>query len=524
MTRSRVCILTSGKAVRLGPYSQFINKALLPVDRKAAISHIIARFPQDTEFVIALGYLGDQVRHFLEMAHPDTRFIFVRVDKYEGPGAGPGYSLLCCREHLEQPFVFVACDTLWGNSISFTEGMNWVGVAAVAEEESTQYCNFEVVDGRVMAVRDKEKVSPEKHRAFVGLASIQTPDLFWDGLTDGALIAGEHQVSNGISQIARDGVLETRSVDWTDLGDLDKYRKAIARYENFDFSKADEFLYVYPQRVIKLFADEGVAARRVEKARQNPLVFPRIEQSAPQLYSYAYTPGRTLYEANSPRLFKRLLDWLDDKLWKRVDVSPNKMAALCRQFYWDKTWTRVHKFWAKYETQDAPTVVLGEELPSTTSLLEALPWERLYEGAPVFFHGDLQFDNILFDSNADRFWLLDWRQDFAGEIAFGDHYYDLAKLYGGIVLNYDYIKSNLLTYKEMDGDITFDFAQRYLSSGYARILEEYVAAKGMDVAKVRQLVGLIYLNMAPLHHSPFDRLLYSLGRRTLYQEATRANR
>jgi len=35
---------------------------------------------------------------------------------------------------------------------------------------------------------------------------------------------------------------------------------------------------------------------------------------------------------------------------------------------------------------------------------------------------------------------------------------------------------------------------------------------------VKILVALIYLNMSPLHHYPFDKMLYSLGRDLLYTE------
>ena len=64
----------------------------------------------------------------------------------------------------------------------------------------------------------------------------------------------------------------------------------------------------------------------------------------------------------------------------------------------------------------------------------------------------------------------------------------------------------------------FDFAQRYQSSTYLSILSNYIKRGGYDLAKVRILVALIYLNMSPLHHYPFDKMLYSLGRRLLHDE------
>ena len=41
---SKVCILAAGNGTRMGHYSKVINKALLPINKKAVISHIIEKF------------------------------------------------------------------------------------------------------------------------------------------------------------------------------------------------------------------------------------------------------------------------------------------------------------------------------------------------------------------------------------------------------------------------------------------------------------------------------------------------
>ena len=73
----KICILTAGKGTRMGVSSKQINKALLPIDHKAVISHIIEKFSIDDVFVIALGYKGDQVINYLKSAHPKNKFEFV---------------------------------------------------------------------------------------------------------------------------------------------------------------------------------------------------------------------------------------------------------------------------------------------------------------------------------------------------------------------------------------------------------------------------------------------------------------
>jgi NDP-sugar pyrophosphorylase family protein len=517
-----VCVLTAGKGTRMGSYAEHVNKALMPLGKKAIISHIIGLFPEDTEFVVALGHLGKQVRNYLSIAHPRTHIHFVEVENYEGPGSGPGHSLLCCEALLQKPFYFVSCDTLWSDTLEMDLDENWMGVAEVKPADTDRYCNFEIAAGRVVGVKDKEHAVWPPYKAFVGLCYFKDFKIFWNGLKTVTMIAGEHQVSNGVQAVIEQcAPLALDVLGWVDVGNLEQYREAVLRHEPFDFSKDKEFLYICNGKVIKFFADASIAQRRVDKAKLNPSVFPKITDVREQFYAYDFIEGETLYQFNNAEVFSRFLSWLKVNLWKPAGVPESEMRVICRKFYHDKTMQRLRLFREKHGVDDGETTINGERVPPTSELLAGIAWEELYDGIPVFFHGDLQFDNVLYSEGRDDFVLLDWRQEFGGRVDLGDLYYDLAKLYGGILLNYDFIKLNLLSYHEKSGRITIDFAQRFLSDTFEKILCEYIAGNGWDVRKVKVLVGLIYLNMSPLHHSPFDKMLYSLGRLMLHRE-TRA--
>ena len=518
MNNLTVCILTAGKGTRMGALGKVLNKALHTIDGKAIITHIINKFPNNAEFVVGVGFLGAQVINYLQIAHEDRRISFIEIDNFEGPGSGPGYSLLCCRSQLQRPFYFVSCDTLWENKLDWTLNKNWLGVAHVRPEETIQYCNLQVIGTSVVALRDKSLVDDETYKSFVGLCYIRDYPVFWSALERNEKIAGEHQISNGIRALIEQTDAQAVNIEWTDVGDANKYKKAVSRYENYDFSKQNEALYIVNQQVIKFFADASIAERRVLKSQLNQVVFPSITRCAGQFYAYDFQPGVTLYQANSEDILTRLLYWLGENLWKCHEVDHALMRATCQKFYESKTLERLSMYYRKYPGTDAPSVVNGRNIPATGELLLLVPWARLYEGIPCFIHGDLQFDNILFDAETQTFILLDWRQDFGGHVEFGDLYYDLAKLYGGILLNYDFIKLNLLSYEENEQSITFDFAQRFQTNNYLRQFSEYISRNGYDLTKVKILVAIIYLNMSPLHHYPFDKMLYSLGRELLYTE------
>lgn len=517
-----VCILTAGMGTRMGVYGTYINKALVPIDKKAAISHIIEKFPKNTEFVIALGHFASQVKDYLGIAHPSANILFAEVENYNGPGSGPGLSLLSCKHLLNKPFYFVSCDTLWDGEVNIDLEENWVGVAKVEEAYTARYCNFEIADNRVVSIADKVQVKGENHKGFIGLCFIKDHNIFWDGLSSPKLISNEHQISSGIQALVDKRTVRQCEVDWMDVGTLENYKIAVSRYEDYDFSKTNEFLYINNGFVIKFFADETIVEKRIAKTKLNPGVFPEISVRRGQFYSYSFIPGQTLYERNDIDTFNKLLKWLDQNLWvANNDVGHTRQ--ICKTFYHDKTLKRLSMYHQKYPGTDIENVINGVNVPATSELIKQIPWESLYSGKLSFMHGDLQFDNIIY-TRQDKFVLLDWRQDFGGQVEYGDLYYDLAKLYGGIVLNYDYIKKSLINYSENGPVINFDFAQRFSSKEYLAALMQFIDGKGWDKQKVRMLVPIIYLNMACLHHHPFDKMLYALGRLLLTIELNKSKK
>jgi len=509
-----VCILSAGRGLRMGSQYSNINKALLPLGDKAIISHIIDDFPLETNFVIALGHLAGQVREYLEMAHPNNTFIFVNVDNYDSKGSGPGYSLWCCREYLNQEFYFVACDTIFKMEKNNIPDGNWAGVAKIPVEESTSYCNFKVQDDQVVEIHDKEKCD-DQSRAFTGFLYVHDHEFFWNGLSSVETIAGERQISNGLNNLLEGPGIKTIEGNWIDVGTEERYRLAVEKYHDYDFGKTNEHLYFVGQHVIKFFSDSSIVKNRIAKALLNPAVFPKIERASEQFYSYKHMPGETLYTYNNPTMFTHFIAWLDAEVWNRVDVEQKYMQKLCEKFYFDKTMGRLNDFNNKYPEYDCPTRVNGEPVLDMNILLEKIDWRKLSQGIPVFMHGDLQFDNVLFDPEQNEFVLLDWRQDFSGEVAFGDLYYDIAKLNGGFLLNYDYIKKGLFTVERVGTDIYIDFARRNNCLIYEKILEKFIFDKGLELERVHLLTALIFLNMAPLHHPPFDVALYSLANQML---------
>lgn len=511
----KVCILTAGKGTRMG-LDKNINKALLPIRGKAIISHIIEHFDLNVEFVIGLGYMGQQIKDYLTIAHHNRLFHFVNVDNFEGDGSGPGYSLLCCKNFLLEPFYFVPCDCLTDSDFRSIPNGNWIGIKAVDPKNVEKYCNVKVKDGIVIEINDKEKCSSD-FVAFTGFLYVKNFEIFWKNLEDTRTINGEHQISNGLNGLMNGPGLFGVEMDWIDMGDIEQYRSEKNKEYDFNFEKSDEFVYFVNDQVIKFFADKQNVNDRIKRSKIKPEVFPNITGKGEQFFSYSFLKGETFYNGGDYKLFQILLKWLDEKLWEQKNVDSKKMEKLCKKFYKEKTLKRLEMFNSLYPNYCFPEKINDNKVLSLPKLLEEIQWTKLYNGIPSFIHGDLQFDNIIIKKNLKDFMLIDWRQNFADENEFGDIYYDIAKLYGGILLNYDLIKKGLFKFSQEKNEVLIDFAQRNMTEKYIEILEKFVKSKNLELDKVLLLVGLIYINMAPLHHSPFNFLLIALGTQILNQ-------
>ena len=136
-----VLITTSGVGSRLGNLTKYTNKSLIVVGSKPVIAQIIDKYPPDTNFVITLGYYGNHVREFLTLCYPEISFRFIEVNPFDGPRSSLGYSILCARDYLQEPFIFHASDTLILNSEIPQADTNWV--AGFKGIDATNYASFD---------------------------------------------------------------------------------------------------------------------------------------------------------------------------------------------------------------------------------------------------------------------------------------------------------------------------------------------------------------------------------------------
>jgi hypothetical protein len=93
----------------------------------------------------------------------------------------------------------------------------------------------------------------------------------------------------------------------------------------------------------------------------------------------------------------------------------------------------------------------------------------------------------------------------------GDIYYDLAKMYGGFIIDYSKIKANDFKMTQIGTRVYLEIPNIPNHEQYIQQIVEYVERKGYNIAKVKLLVPIIFWNMSPLHTEPFDQFLWYLA-------------
>ena len=517
----KVLITTSGIGSRLGEFTKYTNKTLLRVGDKPVISHIIDGYSLETHFVITLGYFGNQVRDYLNLVYPNRIFEFVEVDNYQCIGSSLLYSMTCAKDKLQLPFIYHASDTIVQNELPIPD-KNWN--AGFIGTGSSQYASFDVQGDSVKVFYDKGNLNQDY--LHIGIVGINNFKLFWE-IADFTL--NESNFNNSLSDVdvlkkfIRHDVMSVKNCKtWFDIGNVEKIKEAKTYFSDENFhvlDKVTESIYSVDGNIIKFFFDEKICKNRVERTKYLKGIVPLIIESKPNFYKYQFVPGNLFSKVANLSNFKPFLKWSFDNLWKQVnDINIENFEKITFDFYYTKTINRVEEFQKSRGITEKKEVINGLQIPKLNELFLEIDFVKLCKAIPVTFHGDFILDNIIMQNNS-TFKLIDWRQDFGGEIKAGDQYYDLAKLAHNLVVNHEIIDNNNFKYQINDRNEIEVNIQRYHSLLECEdIYFKFLSDMGLDIKKVKLLRAIIWLNMSPLHHHPFDLFLYYFGKYNLYLE------
>lgn len=513
MEEYKVLITTSGIGSRLGDLTKYTNKSLVRVGDKPAISHIIESYPRDTKFVVTLGHFGDHVKDFLGLAYPNKNFEFVTVDKYKGEGSSLLYSLKCAKSKLNTPFIFHAGDTIIKEHSFQKLKDNWV--VGYDKLNSAQYRTFNTDSKNISNFNEKGELNYDF--VYVGVAGISDYKLFWRNLDE---IYKKNSFDSSLSDVhvIRKMLSSTKfkfeiSDNWFDIGNTSELKKTRSKFKSSIsvLDKMDENIFMFDNFVIKFFSNLDISKNRYLRGKILDSVVPKILDHKNNFFKYEKAKGKLFSNSANPEKFKLFLEWLNKNLWIKHDED---IKLLTKSFYYDKTISRL-----KYileQVQENNNKINNIEVSKIFDLINEINFDELYDGKAYRIHGDLILDNVI--ETKTGFKLIDWRQDFGGELKYGDIYYDLAKLNHNLIFNHHLVDSGNYFVKENNGNISCDILVSKNLLDCREVLHKFILENGYDLNKVKLLTSIIWLNMSPLHEYPLNKFLFNFGKYNLKLE------
>lgn len=522
-----VVIPAAGIGSRLGSFTKNYSKAMCTLGPMPVISYIINKFSNEDEIIILLGYKGDYLKQVVEICHPEKNIKFVEVDKFEGEGSGLGYSLSCAKKLLQKPFIFWSCDTVLPNldldKLSYAH--NWmVGCTPNSDMPFDQYRHIEIQQGRnvVKAISPKDSIENQSSYNYVGVSFVKDYKEFWQAYeTNRDMFISSGEVC-GFLNIATNNIIKAYiDNDWIDCGNKKIFEKYKQEYSSkmveAVLEKPDESIWFIGNRVIKFHIDPKFIADRIkrhnllcDKQKANGIVIPELDAYSTNVYSYKRADGIIASSLITPKMLNDILERYLDVDYEEIDDE--EKFNIYKDFYYDKTISRIKKYCNEYEDIDTNCVVNGVECIPATDIMSKVNWELVSRNG-VFtnnYHGDFHLENILVDD--DKYIILDWRQNF-GKTYVGDIYYDIAKMWHSLIVNHDMVRQDLFTVDVIsNNNIRIDIHRTFIDTECEQALIEYIKNSQYDLRQSEFLTAVIFLNIAACHIYPYSKFLFYLGK------------
>ena len=513
----KVLITTSGIGSRVGNLTEYTNKSLIRIGDKAAISHIIEKYPEDIIMVITLGHFGDHVKQFLNLVYPNRKFEYIEVDPFVGEGSSLAYSMYQAKAHLQQPFIFHASDSLVFDEMIPNPDFDWVG--CYSQSDATNYATIDVAASKVSRFHPKGMVDFDY--IHIGVVGIYNYELFWKSLSR-CLEESPSTSLNDVSALElmlKESSLKYRKFEhWFDIGNSNALTETRLSFENQNnvLEKVNESVTFTNNKVVKFFFDSANCRQRVEREKDLKGFVPQIQGHSNNFFAYSFVQGHTLSKSRDSSDIVRLLEYSANSFWvDRSNVLKEEIERIAEEFYVVKTNQRISQHLKSRGFLDSSSKINGTFVPKLDTFINDAYSIVQSDVRLTRFHGDFILDNII--KNDETFTFIDWRQNFGLSLNSGDMYYDLAKLNHSFIVNHSIIHKKLFEITRQGEEIELRILRIDTLVEMQFLLRNWMANRDLNVHKVSLLTALIWINMSPLHQYPLNDFLFEYGKYNLWR-------
>jgi len=225
----KIVILMAGYGTRLRPLTWSRPKQLIRIADKLVLDHVLDTFtslpdPANSEFVFIVGYLGNKIQDYMQLAHPNLKVRYVEQSVMRGQS----HAVSLAAEYLDSPLLVIYADTLIDTDFSFlttetADAVAWVkavpdprrfGVADLGE------------DGWVTHLTEKPK-DMDNNLALVGCYYFRNPQILLQAIEEqmqrNISLKNEFYLADAVNVMLEHGLkLHIKPVEtWLDAGTID---------------------------------------------------------------------------------------------------------------------------------------------------------------------------------------------------------------------------------------------------------------------------------------------------------------
>lgn len=171
MSDMKIVIPMAGAGKRLGQLTQHKPKALVRLADKRLLDHVLNTFQglEKTfalEYIFIIGYLGEQIKKYMQDAHPDKKVSYYFQEQL----IGQSHAVYLAKDTISGPILLTYCDTINEIDFSFLSAECMDGVALVQGVNDPRRHGIAVIDKDNLISKLIEKPKTMEHKlALTGL-------------------------------------------------------------------------------------------------------------------------------------------------------------------------------------------------------------------------------------------------------------------------------------------------------------------------------------------------------------------
>lgn len=500
-------------------FNNNLPDTMLPINGKPVIGYIIEDLLDRgiKNIIVVLNATDQHTEKYIVKKYGDKSDLKIVYDR--STGRGLGYSIFLGSEHVSTNHVLVYLgDTIYKGPLSFEKSFL---VTTDKYDDCNKWCFVEK--------KNKKMTFINKPQTYNGLGQVTCGLYYFHQAGDLKKILVNEEKSKERLEIYHllapyseiDRFVFVPAERWYDCGNIENYYQA-----KIDFLGTRAFNSIKYNDLYGIINKSGFRAEKIRNEiswyRQLPA---ELKIFAPRLIDFKL---KTKYPSYSLEFYGYqsldeifIFGYLDEKIWRIILERLLDIVLIFRKYKKD---VPLSDYQMMYEVKinerlkelksdpwwddllSFPEVVInGQVFKNVSYFLPKIKniARKLYVKKDVgLIHGDLSFNNILFDPGNRIFKFIDPRGSFGRETLYGDIKYDLAKLRFSLSGQYDFIVADL--FKVENGGKLNEWSYVSYGEDYHCSISQYfdklLIKRGFDLKRIRVIEALLFLSVIPHHY------------------------